>query len=157
MRKPYGVVLLVAWSIVSLILASFIVGCAPVHSASGPLLNDPVNVTHPLHHVLTWTEIFMVAGIPIIAAGVALLVVGLFNPIGLAAHKASTFLMVGGGALFGVSAFLRVSLWLIPWLVYGTIGLGVIFAAYEVYVKVSKRKDIPDLLGGIQYPPAMGG
>lgn len=139
--RGWKLLFFVAWAFLAMIAASYIVGCYVSHPPSpGSNGHGPGTTPHDLNGIAWWLEMFAVIAVPItVGAIVAFFLVP-------EAHRLSTFLGIGGASLFGVSVLLRVSLWLVPW-VAGSLGvLAVVALAYELYVKISKNKNVPDLL-----------
>lgn len=130
-------------------LAFLIVGCATAHPTTGPAAppsHGPGTTPHGLENVGWWLELLAIIGVPAIAAGITLLIVNLFNPLGLSTFRLSLMLSIGGASLFGVSVLLRASLWLVPWVEVVLCVLALAALAYEIYVKASGNKSLPDPL-----------
>jgi hypothetical protein len=131
--------------IVVLILTVMLAGCGFLHAKheveslpakfqppvppTRPTMANPVGkAPSAFKHVDDSLEWFIILGIMGITASA---VVFFLAP---QLHRISTAIAGGAGTLLALSLILKVTFWLIPWLVYSAIALAFAALAYEVWV-----------------------
>lgn len=129
---------IIDWGIVFILVAvlfSLITGCASLPKGATTPPKPTITQTPPsLNHVATSLDVIIVMAVVALGVSIALY---FFAP---ETHALSITAAGASGAVEGSALALRVTLWLIPWIVYGLLILATGFLAYELYLRFTAEK-----------------
>lgn len=130
-RKASDVLPVVLFAIALSVLAAVMLGCAVNHQPVPQPKPHPIPPS--LNNINKSLDVLVVVSILVIGASIAA-----FFFLPAISHSIAFTGAAGAGGVLGVSLFLKVTLWLIPWIAGGVLILSLAYLGLEAYKHFAK-------------------